>query len=132
MSDCLYMKRICPSCELNCSWDAATVATFARSGSKADKMRVANTLAVLVGGILGLVEGVLVTHDETFIPDHVLRVTKQNISVACESRYSVVINGTSPGPTLRLTPGTSAWIRVYNDMADSNLTMVRIWLLRKI
>lgn len=81
-------------------------------------------LSILIGCALGLVNAVLVTHDETFTPDHVLRITKQNISVACESRLSVVINGTSPGPTLRLKPGASTWIRVYNDMTDSNLTMV--------
>lgn len=62
-------------------------------------------------------------HDSTFVPDHVLRVTQTNLSVACEHRLSVVVNGTSPGPTLNIAPGKSTWIRVYNDMAKENLTM---------
>lgn len=66
----------------------------------------------------------LVSHDETFIPDHILHVTAQDISQACDTRYSVVVNGTSPGPTIRLKAGKPAWIRVYNDMLDANLTMV--------
>lgn len=66
----------------------------------------------------------LAVHDATFVPDHVIRVTAQNISQACEQRYSTVINGTSPGPAIRLTAGQSSWIRVYNDVPDANLTMV--------
>lgn len=68
----------------------------------------------------------LVAHDETFVPDHILRVTGQNISQACVNRYSAVVNGTSPGPEIRLKAGEAAWIRVYNDMEDSNVTMVSL------
>lgn len=67
----------------------------------------------------------LVTHDRAFVPDHVLRITAQDIPQACNTRYSAVVNGTSPGPELRLRAGQPAWIRVYNDMVDANLTMVR-------
>ncbi|THW47910.1 L-ascorbate oxidase [Aureobasidium pullulans] len=62
-------------------------------------------------------------HDETFMPDFSLRVTVKNISQGCFIRESVVVNGTSPGPTLRIKPNKVTWIRVYNDMADQNLTM---------
>ncbi|THX67983.1 L-ascorbate oxidase [Aureobasidium pullulans] len=62
-------------------------------------------------------------HDETFVPDFSLRVTVKNISQGCFFRESVVVNGTSPGPTLRIKPNKISWIRVYNDMADQNLTM---------
>ncbi|THW72151.1 L-ascorbate oxidase [Aureobasidium pullulans] len=62
-------------------------------------------------------------HDETFVPDFSLRVTVKNISQGCFIRESVVVNGTSPGPTLRIKPNKVSWIRVYNDMADQNLTM---------
>lgn len=65
----------------------------------------------------------LVTHDGAFVPDHILRITAQNISQACDTRLSVVVNGTSPGPEIRLRAGQPAWIRVYNDMEDANLTM---------
>jgi len=65
-----------------------------------------------------------ILHDKSFFPDTVLRVSTENISIACESRLSVVINGTSPGPPLYIRPGRSSWIRVYNDMTKDNLTMV--------
>lgn len=53
-------------------------------------------------------------HDETFTPDYVLRVTAQNISVDCTSRYSVIVNGSSPGPPLYFKEGVTTWVRVYN------------------
>ncbi|KAL6366290.1 hypothetical protein LRP88_00038 [Fusarium phalaenopsidis] len=65
----------------------------------------------------------LVIHDSRFAPDYVLRVTTRNISVACETRVSAVVNGTSPGPELRIKPGETTWIRVYNDLESQNLTM---------
>jgi FtsP/CotA-like multicopper oxidase with cupredoxin domain len=66
-----------------------------------------------------------VTHNETFVPDAVLRVTAANISQSCyPSKHTVLANGTSPGPELRIKEGITYWIRVYNDMDDQNLTMV--------
>lgn len=66
-----------------------------------------------------------VCHDGSFVPDAVLRVTQQNITQSClPSKSNVLINGTSPGPELRLLEGQTYWIRVYNDMTDNNLTMV--------
>lgn len=65
-----------------------------------------------------------VRHDSTFTPDHILRVTNENIDIACDQHLSVIVNGTTPGPVLRLAPGTASWIRVYNDVDDQNLTMV--------
>lgn len=62
-------------------------------------------------------------HDHTFHPDFILRITYQNISVGCQSRASVVVNGTSPGPPLRIPPGRTSWIRVYNDMDQYNTTI---------
>jgi len=62
------------------------------------------------------------THDDTFIPDAILRVTAANTSIGCIDRYSVLVNGTSPGPELRFREGEAKWVRVYNDMAE-NLTM---------
>jgi hypothetical protein len=67
-----------------------------------------------------------VPHNASFVPDHVLRLTYENVSVGCQSRASVLINGTLPGPELRLQPGKTSWIRVYNDMTDYNATMVRL------
>lgn len=63
-------------------------------------------------------------HDDSFHPDYILRATAQNISVACQSRYSVVINGTSPGPAIYMEESKTTWVRVYNDMLDQNLTVV--------
>lgn len=66
-------------------------------------------------------------HDETFVPDAILRVTAQNQTTSClPSKSTVLVNGTSPGPELRLVEGVTYWIRVYNDMSEANLTIVRI------
>ncbi len=65
-----------------------------------------------------------IIHDDQFTPDHVLRVSIAQVPSACETREDVVVNGTSPGPSIRLSPGARSWIRVYNDMADRNLSMV--------
>ena len=66
----------------------------------------------------------ITVHDSAFVPDRILRVTAQNVSMDCDSRYSVVVNGTVPGPVVRIPEGKVSWIRVYNDMTDQNLTMV--------
>jgi L-ascorbate oxidase len=63
-------------------------------------------------------------HDGTFEPDFYLSVTYENHTVACQHRMSVLVNGTSPGPTLRLTPGKTSWVRVCNNMEAYNTTMV--------
>ncbi|OGE47865.1 hypothetical protein PENARI_c035G09877 [Penicillium arizonense] len=74
-------------------------------------------------GLVTATQGLLVRHDNSFQPDHILRVTAQNYSQACMERYSVLVNGSSPGPELRLQEDKVSWIRVYNDMEDSNVTM---------
>ncbi|KAJ5259627.1 hypothetical protein N7478_012608 [Penicillium angulare] len=38
-------------------------------------------------------------------------------------RYSALVNGSSPGPELRLKEGQVSWIRVYNDMEHENATI---------
>ncbi|KAI3391655.1 hypothetical protein diail_6993 [Diaporthe ilicicola] len=86
-------------------------------------MRVLSFSLLCAQWLLAPVLGDLVTHDSTFVPDHVLRISAQDISQACEQRHSAVVNGTSPGPPIRIRPGGSSWIRVYNDMTDHNLTM---------
>jgi len=65
-----------------------------------------------------------VSHNGTFVPEFILRATAQNVSQACIDRLFVLLNGTSPGPELRLRPGITSWIRVYNDIPDQNLTVV--------
>ncbi|KAB2578806.1 Multicopper oxidase terE [Lasiodiplodia theobromae] len=65
----------------------------------------------------------LQVHDDTFIPDAVLRVTEGPTSIGCIQRDSVVVNGTVPGPQLSFVSGSVVWIRVYNDMPNENLTM---------
>jgi FtsP/CotA-like multicopper oxidase with cupredoxin domain len=63
-------------------------------------------------------------HDNTFQPDHILRVTAGNYTESCMTRYSVLVNGSSPGPELRLKEGQVNLIRVYNDMKTENTTIV--------
>lgn len=65
----------------------------------------------------------LVKHDESFVPDVVLRLSLATINLNCQPRLSVLINGTYPGPPLYLEPDTTTWVRVYND-ADVNSTIV--------
>ncbi|KAI9733903.1 MAG: hypothetical protein M1834_002558 [Cirrosporium novae-zelandiae] len=62
-------------------------------------------------------------HDSSFNPDYILRLTAANYAQSCANRYSVLINGTSPGPELRLAPGQTTWIRIYNDMDVDNATV---------
>ncbi|OQV23350.1 L-ascorbate oxidase [Hypsibius exemplaris] len=62
-------------------------------------------------------------HDSSFHPDRILRVTTQVYPLDCTTRYSVVINGSIPGPELRFREGDKIWIRVYNDIKDENLTI---------
>lgn len=68
-------------------------------------------------------EAALKTHDGDFHPDAVLQVTVETVNHACRQRESVVVNGTSPGPPLRIKPDHTTWVRVYNDMETENLTM---------
>ncbi|KAH8797745.1 Cupredoxin [Xylogone sp. PMI_703] len=71
-----------------------------------------------------LTHAFLHVHDHTFVPDAILRVTAENIAQSClPAKSTVLVNGTSPGPELRLVEGKTTWIRVYNDIQDQNLTM---------
>jgi L-ascorbate oxidase len=80
------------------------------------------SILVWAWGVAGTKE----CHDENFVPDAVLRITAQNVTQSCMAeKLIVLINGTSPGPELRLLEGKTYWIRVYNDMPKANLTMVR-------
>lgn len=76
-----------------------------------------------LGGLVTTSLGSIV-HDDSFQPDHILRVTARDYVGACTSRYSVLVNGSSPGPELHLKEGQVNWIRVYNDMKDENTTIV--------
>ncbi|KAL8386837.1 hypothetical protein RB595_010353 [Gaeumannomyces hyphopodioides] len=62
-------------------------------------------------------------HDSTWTPDYVLEATTQTITLDCRERHSVVINGSSPGPTLYLTENKTTWVRVHNRMSDQNFTV---------
>jgi L-ascorbate oxidase len=77
--------------------------------------------------LLGAVKANTESHDETFVPDAILRITQADITQSClPPKLVVLVNGTSPGPELRLKEGQTYWIRVYNDMVDRNYTMVRL------
>ncbi|EHK22485.1 uncharacterized protein TRIVIDRAFT_29729 [Trichoderma virens Gv29-8] len=62
-------------------------------------------------------------HDDSFIPDEVLRVTRQYVGIGGIVRYTTLVNGTTPGPELHIPEDKVVWIRVYNDIPDANLTM---------
>ncbi|KAK4643207.1 Ascorbate oxidase (AO)-like protein [Podospora bellae-mahoneyi] len=86
-------------------------------------MKTATISSLWLGSWLPAALAEMVTHDHNFHPDHILRVTEAQVPLSCESRTDILVNGTSPGPALHILPGTSSWIRVYNDMPDQNLTM---------
>lgn len=66
-------------------------------------------------------------HDASFTPDFILRVTEGPYTLSCITKsYVILVNGTSPGPEIRLTEGNIYWIRVFNDMDNNNLTMVPV------
>jgi hypothetical protein len=82
-------------------------------------------LSFIVLAVVGAVTANTQCHDENFVPDAVLRITVKNITQSClPSKSIVLVNGTSPGPELRLLEGKTYWIRVYNDLPEQNLTMV--------
>lgn len=56
-------------------------------------------------------------------PDYILRISNDTIAADCTARRSTVINGTSPGPEIRVKEGDHVWVRVYNDMEESNTTL---------
>ena len=87
-------------------------------------LRVKCHSLLLLLSLVVTIQVAAVVHNGSFIPDGVLRVTAQNISVGGIQRFSVVVNGSSPGPEIRVPEGEVAWIRVYNDMGSQNLTMV--------
>ncbi|KXJ94838.1 L-ascorbate oxidase [Microdochium bolleyi] len=62
-------------------------------------------------------------HGGSWQPEYVLVATAQNITINCESRYSVTFNNTSPGPVLRLQEGKTTWVRVWNRIPDNNVTV---------
>lgn len=64
------------------------------------------------------------SHDASFTPDAVLRVTQQVVSIGGIKRLTTLVNGSVPGPELRILENQVTWIRVYNDLPDQNLTMV--------
>lgn len=79
----------------------------------------------LLLGALSLASAATHSHDTSFVPDAVLRVTSEDLAQSClPAKPTVLVNGTAPGPELRLQEGKTYWIRVYNDMSDNNLTMV--------
>ncbi|KAM4061159.1 multicopper oxidase domain-containing protein [Hirsutella rhossiliensis] len=82
-------------------------------------LRAAAALSLLLLGV----RAELQCHDHKFQPDYVLVASEDDITINCESRHSVTVNGTSPGPPLYLTEGQTTWIRVYNRMLEQNLTM---------
>jgi L-ascorbate oxidase len=85
-------------------------------------MRLPNLILFLLSFQFGVL-GNLQRHNSSFTPDYVLRVTAGNFTFDCQSRYSVLINGSSPGPTLYLTEGETTWVRVYNDLSSLNTTV---------
>ncbi|KFY22306.1 hypothetical protein V493_06685 [Pseudogymnoascus sp. VKM F-4281 (FW-2241)] len=82
------------------------------------------TLLATIVGLTSLASAAVQVHDETFVPDAVIHVSSAIRKQSCvDEKEVVLINGTSPGPEIRLQEGKTFWIRVYNDLKHENLTM---------
>lgn len=82
-------------------------------------------ISLISSGEKSIETGIPIHHDSSFSPDFILRVTQDPYTQSCISKDKVIlVNGTSPGPELRLVEGNIYWIRVFNDMDNNNLTMV--------
>ncbi|RAH83160.1 putative multi-copper oxidase [Aspergillus japonicus CBS 114.51] len=86
-------------------------------------MHVRGLLWTLLTCVSGTLAAHLTRHDESFSPDYILRVTEDTVPIACRTRYSALVNGSIPGPTLYLRENQTTWVRVYNDMLSNNLTI---------
>ena len=86
---------------------------------------IRTTLSV-ISLLASLPSNLVQAHDSDWEPDYVLEATVTNITINCHSRYSVIVNGTSPGPTLYLKEGQTTWVRVWNRIPDQNFTLVSI------
>ena len=65
-----------------------------------------------------------VNHNSSWQPQYVLVATAETVDQNCQTRRSVVFNGTFPGPTIYLKEDKTTWVRVYNRIPDRNLTVV--------
>jgi FtsP/CotA-like multicopper oxidase with cupredoxin domain len=92
------------------------------------KSNVLSSLAVIATALLPLhfAAGIKapMRHGPSWKPEYVLVATAENITINCQSRYSTVFNGTSPGPTIRLEEGRTTWVRVWNRIENENVTVV--------
>lgn len=99
--------------------------------------KLIRTTLSLIGLLASLPSNLVQAHGPDWEPDYVLEATATNITINCHSRYSVIVNGTSPGPTVYLKEGQTTWVRVWNRISDQNFTLVSIqshsskYLLRK-
>jgi hypothetical protein len=83
-------------------------------------------MLLIVLPILAWIQGMLaVSPTPQAPPDYVLVATAKNITINCQTRYSVVFNGTTPGPPLYMKENYTTWVMVYNRLQDQNLTVVR-------
>lgn len=60
---------------------------------------------------------------EVVVRHYTLNVTSTTLWQGCEPFGGVVVNGSFPGPTLRARAGEILQVRVWNYLADQNLTM---------
>ncbi|KAI9708348.1 MAG: hypothetical protein M1820_004052 [Bogoriella megaspora] len=79
--------------------------------------------ATLLGIVNAASSCTLTTHDESFVPDIILRVSTKELTIAGNTSTFPVVNGTYPGPPIELPAGQTTWIRVWNDMQGENVTM---------
>jgi Multicopper oxidase len=94
---------------------------------EAHAMRMMKTLTLLVYWLLcnAVASNPSRRWKPEYKPEYVLVATAQNITINCKSKYSVVFNGTSPGPPLHFKENSTTLVRVINRIEDQKLTVVR-------
>jgi hypothetical protein len=64
-------------------------------------------------------------HDSTFTPDYILRVTEAEFTQSCITKSEVIlINGTTPGPELRLKEG-GIYVSSAGGLRRSSILILR-------
>lgn len=89
-------------------------------------MATSRWLMLLTAAALWMAVFPAAAQDNSFRPDYVLVASEEEVRINCQTRRSVVVNGTYPGPSIHLREGQTTWIRVYNRIPDQNFTVVRV------
>ncbi len=76
--------------------------------------------------LISFFAGKLSTYAQTDTATYYLALKQEEVSKACEEVLAMTVNGSIPGPTLRLTEGDYAVIYVKNESFHNHISV--LWL----